>query len=588
MSRISRFSRLGRLSLGVVIAAGAVFGAAQITSGSTNSTKETVFVGLLPSRLLDTRENAITFDGFDQAVGRLDADTTYELDIADRAGIPTSAASVTANLVAVNPSGPGYLTVYPCGVDRPLASALNYQISNDNANEFTVPLSADGDICIYTHAETDLVVDIYGYYTASTETGTQGPAGPQGPAGQDAESPDRVVWVADDGTGDFTSLSLALASIKDATATKPYVVKIAPGAYKESANVAMKDYVDVEGSGQGITTIKCECSGSTDVAKSTISIGEVNVEIRQITIKNSTVLSGEIFAVHSNQNLNVDKAVTMADVTATATEGTLAVGINLNQSTLKLRNVTATASNGASNYGIKTSASNFTIETTVATASGGTNLDMAISIEAGSTAALNNVIAEATSGSSSNEPRYGIYASSSVVVAHNVTATASGGSSVTGVYAKSGSVVDIGNSTATAKDGTSNTGIGVTSGSQATLNDVTATGSGAEGTSSKGIAVDGGGSILNAFNTKARGSAGESGYGALVSTGAEASFSNSVLDGKGEGGQQGKSISNAGTANIVNTRFEPDGIPVKGTGGTFNCQMNYFLNLSAGVAACTA
>jgi hypothetical protein len=70
-------SRLGRLSLGFAVAAGAVLGVTQITSGANNSTKESVFVGLVPTRLLDTRENATTFDGFDQAVGRLDADTTY-------------------------------------------------------------------------------------------------------------------------------------------------------------------------------------------------------------------------------------------------------------------------------------------------------------------------------------------------------------------------------------------------------------------------------------------------------------------------------------------------------------------------------
>ena len=106
-------NRLYALVVTFVLAAGVVFGAAQITSGSTNSTKETVFVGLVPSRLLDTRQGQTTFDGSDQAVGRLKADTTYELDVAKRAGIPEDAASVTANLAAVNPSDRGYLTVYP-------------------------------------------------------------------------------------------------------------------------------------------------------------------------------------------------------------------------------------------------------------------------------------------------------------------------------------------------------------------------------------------------------------------------------------------------------------------------------------------
>ncbi len=171
------------------------------------------------------------------------------------AAVPTDALSVTANLVAVNPSGPGYLTVYPCGFDRPLASALNYMPGVNNANEFTVPLGDNGDICIYTHAETDIVVDIYGYYIAgSGGTGTPGQDGAdgadgqdgrrrgrrprrcrRGADGQDAVSPARVIWVAESG-GDFTSLSEAMASIPDDnTAATPYVIKIAPGTYTENS-----------------------------------------------------------------------------------------------------------------------------------------------------------------------------------------------------------------------------------------------------------------------------------------------------------------------------------------------------------------
>ena len=194
-------SRLSRTFIAAVVAVGAVLGVAQITSGSTNSTKESVFVGIVPTRLLDTRENATTFDSFDQAAERLDAGTTYELDIAGRAGIPTDALSVTANLVAVNPSGPGHLTVYPCGFDKPLASALNYRTGVNIANEFTVPIGDNGDICIYTSAETDIVVDIYGYYIAgSGGTGATGPQGPAGPVNRISdEQIATLAWYEDPG-----------------------------------------------------------------------------------------------------------------------------------------------------------------------------------------------------------------------------------------------------------------------------------------------------------------------------------------------------------------------------------------------------
>ena len=178
-------SRLGRLSLGVAVAAGVVFGAVQITSANTSNTDESVFVGMTPTRLLDTRQGQTTFDGFDQAVGRLNANSTYELNIAGRAGITQGAVAAVINMVAVDPTAPGYLTVWPCSDSKPLAAAVNYETGEDNANEFSIPIGDDGDICIYTHSATDVVVDVYGYYIGqqrNRRTRTNRPARSHRPA----------------------------------------------------------------------------------------------------------------------------------------------------------------------------------------------------------------------------------------------------------------------------------------------------------------------------------------------------------------------------------------------------------------------
>jgi len=575
-------SGLSRTLIAAVVAVGAVFGVTQITSGSTNSTDESVFVGIVPARLLDTRENQTTFDGFDQAVGRLDADTTYELDIAGRAGVPTDATSVSANVVAVNPSAPGHLTVYPCSVDRPLASALNYMPGVTITNEFSVPLGPSGKICIYTQAETDIVVDIYGYYIAGS-----GGTGEQGPAGQDAESPARVIWVADDGTGDYELLSAALASITDASATKPYVIKMAPGVYTEEENVPMKNYVDVEGSGQGITTIKCECSGSDgddSVRGSTISIGEVNTAIRQITIENAGSPFGN--AIHSNQNSNLTWSVSIADVTTKATGATTrATGIDAKNSTLKLRNVTASAQGATFNYGIKSNNSFVTIETAKATASGGPGSGLGINtgifidqaLELG--AQLNNVIGEAACDNCAETT--GVHVSRARLIANNTTATAQGSGLATGIKLEISSVADISNSSAFGSEAGENIGISVKSGTSATVNDISATGSSTAGLASYGIEVVGnsGISTLNAFNTKAVGEADNAGVAAIVDgSGSTASFTNSVLDGE-ESLDSGKSIRlvGGGAAKVINTRFEPQ--PVEGS-DDLDCLNTYYLDLT--------
>ena len=50
------------MPLCVTVNSGVVLGATQFTSGSTNSAKESVFVGLVPARLLETRQDQTTVD----------------------------------------------------------------------------------------------------------------------------------------------------------------------------------------------------------------------------------------------------------------------------------------------------------------------------------------------------------------------------------------------------------------------------------------------------------------------------------------------------------------------------------------------
>jgi len=56
--------------------------------------------------------------------------------------------------------------------------------------------------------------------------------------------------------GDFTDLRIALDSITDASAANPYLVTIMPGIYDLGTDyLYMKEFVDIEGSGQGNTIL---------------------------------------------------------------------------------------------------------------------------------------------------------------------------------------------------------------------------------------------------------------------------------------------------------------------------------------------
>jgi lysophospholipase L1-like esterase len=129
-----------------------------------------LFIGLAPARLLETRPGELTVDGAAQGQGRTTAGGVIELLVAGRGGVPPDASAVSLNVTAVGPAGPGFVTVYPCDVERPLASNLNFTSAGVVVpNAVLTPLSDDGKVCLYTLTETDLIVDVNGSFPAASD-----------------------------------------------------------------------------------------------------------------------------------------------------------------------------------------------------------------------------------------------------------------------------------------------------------------------------------------------------------------------------------------------------------------------------------
>jgi hypothetical protein len=116
------------------------------------------FTAIAPSRLLDTRPNQ-----------RRPARSDLELQVASRFSIPANASAVAVNLAAVNPTGDGFVTAYPCGTSRPDTSTVNHDLRPATSNSTVVKLGAGGKICLYTLAESDIVVDVTGWFPAGAE-----------------------------------------------------------------------------------------------------------------------------------------------------------------------------------------------------------------------------------------------------------------------------------------------------------------------------------------------------------------------------------------------------------------------------------
>jgi hypothetical protein len=124
---------------------------------------------LTPARLLDTRAGESTVDGQQLGAGSSAPGSTIVLPIAGRGGVPGGAAAVVLNVTAVGGEGRGFVTVYPCDSERPLASNLNFGADTPIPNAVITKLSASGTVCLYVSVNAvNLVADVDGYFPAGS------------------------------------------------------------------------------------------------------------------------------------------------------------------------------------------------------------------------------------------------------------------------------------------------------------------------------------------------------------------------------------------------------------------------------------
>lgn len=111
-----------------------------------------------PTRVLDKRFTPL---GSGQSV---------DVQVTGVAGVPASGvAAVVLNLTAVQPTTGGFLTAYPAGVARPLASTLNFVRSHNTANEVIAKPGSGGDITIFNSSgQTGVLVDVTGWFDTNS------------------------------------------------------------------------------------------------------------------------------------------------------------------------------------------------------------------------------------------------------------------------------------------------------------------------------------------------------------------------------------------------------------------------------------
>ncbi len=100
------------------------------------------------------------------ALDRPAAGSVQVVPVAGLAGVPADAAAVVVNLTVTAPRTAGFLTAYPCGQQRPLASNANHVRDQVVASAAVVPVGPDGTVCVYHQQATHVVVDVTGSFPA--------------------------------------------------------------------------------------------------------------------------------------------------------------------------------------------------------------------------------------------------------------------------------------------------------------------------------------------------------------------------------------------------------------------------------------
>ncbi|MGZ4805752.1 MAG: hypothetical protein ACXV5U_05155, partial [Ilumatobacteraceae bacterium] len=96
--------------------------------------------------------------------------------VAGRGGVPADAAAVALNVTVAEPVGSGFVTVYPCGAQRPNASNLDYTAGAVVPNAVIAQIGTNGSVCLFVSNSAQLIVDVNGFFPHNSTFSSMNPA----------------------------------------------------------------------------------------------------------------------------------------------------------------------------------------------------------------------------------------------------------------------------------------------------------------------------------------------------------------------------------------------------------------------------
>ena len=159
----SRWAAIGA-AVAVTLGGGGLIGVSAAGSASSFTTVDT-------ARIMDTRpsgERVANEWVRLQVTGEVPTYTST--GVVDATVVPAGAEAVAVNLTVTGANSSGFMSAVACTeadmpTGLPSVSAANFSAGVDVANALTVPLGADGSMCIYVYGSTHVLVDASGYYS---------------------------------------------------------------------------------------------------------------------------------------------------------------------------------------------------------------------------------------------------------------------------------------------------------------------------------------------------------------------------------------------------------------------------------------
>ncbi|MUH51194.1 MAG: S8 family serine peptidase, partial [Actinobacteria bacterium] len=121
------------------------------------------FTPVEPARVFDTRPGEA--QGVVAVVKqRYSGGNVLHVQVTGAGGVPLAGVgAVSLNVTVSGALAPGFVTVFPCGV-QPTVSSLNYVAAQIVPNAVIAPVSATGEVCFFSSADAFLFADVNGWF----------------------------------------------------------------------------------------------------------------------------------------------------------------------------------------------------------------------------------------------------------------------------------------------------------------------------------------------------------------------------------------------------------------------------------------